>query len=59
MTPIYFNISHTLAEEHKNIIVIREEDKNSQSTKDIEEAVRSKEFAEVIKSDFQGRELQN
>ncbi|WP_411823466.1 MetQ/NlpA family ABC transporter substrate-binding protein [Leptospira sp. 'Mane'] len=44
----------TLAEEHKNIIVIREEDRNSQFSKDIIEAVRSKEFAEVINRDFQG-----
>ncbi|TGN21114.1 MetQ/NlpA family ABC transporter substrate-binding protein [Leptospira idonii] len=44
----------TLAEEHKNVIVVREEDKDAEFAKDIEAAVRSKEFAETINRDFQG-----
>ncbi|TGK05119.1 metal ABC transporter substrate-binding protein [Leptospira langatensis] len=47
-------ILETLAEEHKNIIVVREDEKDSVFAKDIVSAVQSKEFEEVINNDFKG-----
>ncbi|TGK01074.1 metal ABC transporter substrate-binding protein [Leptospira semungkisensis] len=47
-------ILETLAEEHKNIIVVREDEKDSVFAKDIVSAVQSKEFEEVIDKDFKG-----
>lgn len=44
----------SLAEEHKNIIVVRSNEGDAVFTKDILEAVRSPEFAKVIDSDFKG-----
>ncbi|TGM96966.1 MetQ/NlpA family ABC transporter substrate-binding protein [Leptospira yasudae] len=44
----------SLAEEHKNIIVVRSNEKEAVFAKDVVEAVHSSEFAKVIDSDFQG-----
>ncbi|EQA46683.1 NLPA lipoprotein [Leptospira broomii serovar Hurstbridge str. 5399] len=47
-------ILETLAEEHKNIIVVRESEKDSVFAKDIIESIKSPEFAAVIDKDFKG-----
>ncbi|TGL92740.1 metal ABC transporter substrate-binding protein [Leptospira barantonii] len=44
----------TLAEEHKNIIVVRSNEKEVLFAKDLVESVHSPEFAKVIDADFQG-----
>ncbi|AOP33231.1 metal ABC transporter substrate-binding protein [Leptospira tipperaryensis] len=44
----------SLAEEHKNIIVVRSGEKDAVFAKDILESVHSPEFAKVIDSDFKG-----
>ncbi|PJZ65540.1 metal ABC transporter substrate-binding protein [Leptospira wolffii] len=47
-------ILETLAEEHKNIIVVREDEKDSVFAKDIVSAVKSPEFEAVIDKEFKG-----
>ncbi|WP_246048551.1 MetQ/NlpA family ABC transporter substrate-binding protein [Leptospira sarikeiensis] len=47
-------ILEKLAEEHKNIIVVREEEKDSVFAKDIVEAVHSSNFETVVDTDFKG-----
>lgn len=47
-------ILETLAEEHKNIIVVRENEKDAVFAKDIVSAVQSPEFEAVIEKDFKG-----
>ncbi|MGJ4751796.1 MetQ/NlpA family ABC transporter substrate-binding protein [Leptospira kmetyi] len=44
----------TLAEEHKNILVVRSNEKDVPFAKDLTESVHSPEFAKVIDTDFQG-----
>ncbi|TGM94974.1 MetQ/NlpA family ABC transporter substrate-binding protein [Leptospira licerasiae] len=47
-------ILEKLAEEHKNVIVVREEEKDSVFAKDIVEAVKSENFERVVDQDFKG-----
>ncbi|GBF37058.1 MetQ/NlpA family ABC transporter substrate-binding protein [Leptospira johnsonii] len=47
-------ILEKLAEEHKNIIVVRDEEKDSIFAKDIVEAVQSENFETVVDKDFKG-----
>ncbi|TGL35374.1 metal ABC transporter substrate-binding protein [Leptospira koniambonensis] len=47
-------ILEKLAEEHKNIIVVREEEKDSVFAKDIVEAVKSENFEKIVDQDFKG-----